>query len=74
MQDAEPSATGAVLQGLLARKLAVVTGASRGIGQAIAEAFAAEKAHLVLTAEAGQEAELQKVMHMHKNQVIHLEL
>jgi len=46
------------VQGLLAGKLAVVTGASRGIGQAIAEAFAAESAHLVLTAEAGQEEEL----------------
>ncbi len=51
------------MQGLLAGKLAVVTGASRGIGQAIAEAFAAESAHLVLTAEAGQEEELQKLMH-----------
>ncbi|KAL0045867.1 hypothetical protein WJX82_007094 [Trebouxia sp. C0006] len=36
------------------------TGASRGIGQAIAEAFAAESAHLVLTTEAGQEEELKK--------------
>jgi hypothetical protein len=51
------------VQGLLAGKLAVVTGASRGIGQAIAEAFAAESAHLVLTAEAGQEEELKKVLH-----------
>ncbi|DBA73201.1 hypothetical protein WJX77_010872 [Trebouxia sp. C0004] len=50
----------AASQGLLAGKLAVVTGASRGIGQAIAEAFAAESALLVLTAEAGQEAELKK--------------
>lgn len=49
------------VQGLLAGKLAVVTGASRGVGQAIAEAFAAEKASLILTAEAGQEAELKKV-------------
>lgn len=51
------------MQGLLAGKLAVVTGASRGIGQAIAEAFAAEGANLVLTAEAGQEEELKKVLH-----------
>lgn len=51
------------MQGLLAGKLAVVTGASRGIGQAIAEAFAAEGAHLVLTAEADQEEELKKVLH-----------
>ena len=51
------------MQGLLAGKLAVVTGASRGIGQAIAEAFAAESANLVLTAEAGQEEELKKVLH-----------
>lgn len=49
------------LQGLLAGRLAVVTGASRGIGQAIAEAFSAEQAHVVLTAEKGQEEELQKV-------------
>ena len=51
------------VQGLLAGKLAVVTGASRGIGQAIAEAFAAESANLVLTAEAGQEEEFKKVLH-----------
>ena len=51
------------VQGLLAGKLAVVTGASRGIGQAIAEAFAAESANLVLTAETGQEEELKKVLH-----------
>ena len=31
------------------------------MGQAIAEAFAAEQACVILTAEAGQEAELQKV-------------
>ena len=49
------------MQGLLAGKLALVTGASRGVGQAIAEAFAVEKARVVLTAEAGQEAELHKV-------------
>jgi len=39
----------------------VVTGASRGIGQAIAEAFSVEKAHVVLTAEKEQEDELEKV-------------
>ena len=49
------------MQGLLSGKLALVTGASRGVGQAIAEAFAAEKARVILTAEAGQESELQKV-------------
>ena len=58
------------MQGLLAGKLAVVTGASRGIGQAIAEAFAAESAHLVLTAEAGQEEELKKVLLVFPGQVL----
>ncbi len=58
------------MQGLLAGKLAVVTGASRGIGQAIAEAFAAESAHLVLTAEAGQEEELKKVLLVCPGQVL----
>ena len=50
-----------MLQGLLAGRIAVITGASRGIGQAIAEAFSVEKAHVVLTAEKGQEDELEKV-------------
>lgn len=49
------------MQGLLAGRLAVITGASRGIGQAVAEAFAVEKAHVILTAEEGQEEGLQKV-------------
>ncbi len=37
--------------GILKDKVAIVTGASRGIGRAIAERFQAEGAKLVLTAK-----------------------
>ena len=40
-----------------AGKLALVTGASRGIGAATAEALAAEGAHVILTARAAKDLE-----------------
>src|SRR5690349_6970661 len=45
-------------------KLALVTGASRGIGAAIAEAMAAEGAHVVLTARTAEDlAEVEERIH-----------
>src|SRR3954470_4449087 len=42
---------------LLEGKLALVTGASRGIGAAIAEALGAEGAHVVITARTARDLE-----------------
>ena len=45
------------MTGAFEGKLALVTGAGRGIGAAIAEALAAEGAHVVITARTGAELE-----------------
>ena len=44
-------------------RLTLVTAASRGPGQAIAEVFASEQTHVLLSAEEGQEDDLHKVPH-----------
>ncbi len=47
--------------GLLKGKWALVTGTSRGIGRAIAEAFAAESASLIITSEPQAKEDLEQV-------------
>ena len=51
------------LQGdLLKGKWALVTGSSRGIGRAIAEAMAAEGASLIITSEPAEQENLDMVL------------
>ena len=45
----------------LSGKWALVTGSSRGIGRAVAEALSREGAKVIITSEEGQKEELQKV-------------
>lgn len=54
VQKSEPA-------GLLSDKLCLVTGSSRGIGAAIAEAFAEQGGKIILTAEPAQQENLDKV-------------
>jgi len=49
-----------VQEGLLDGQLALITGSSRGIGAAIAVAFARQGAKLVITAEPEQQENLDK--------------
>ena len=46
---------------LLSGKWTLVTGSSRGIGLAVAEAFSREGAKVIITCEEGQKEDLQKV-------------
>ena len=48
---------------LLEGKWALVTGSSRGIGKAVAEALAAEAASLVITSEPAEKENLEKARH-----------